>query len=354
LKKKAPNHVHDLDNNSTKRNFRAGTHSNFGEEVSSENLYNQLKESYSDKNLNKITSLLVELYKSREFGKIKEITSLVSEYVEIKNEKINKCFSQLMMLYHPDKGAFYRKEIEKAYSTGTIDNLTKYSHILMIDEIESIAKSVEIDEDLDYEPDYQWDGGEDGYNYYSEHDSKTGKSHSDDDSYPEDDLFSDYDDNMNTEDDLDENYSGESDNTFFAALKIKIYGRIKIDLPFHYLEEFDDIEMADCDIESLDGIEHCINVVYVDLAGNRIKDISELRNLSKIEEIYLSDNDIGYIDALSSLTRLKTIDISYNDISDIYPLFDLERLEFLNIIGNEIPEEQIKKMREKGCVVMQD
>ena len=318
-------------------------------------LYSQLKEAYSDKNLNRITSLLVQLYKSKEFGKIKEIFNLISEYTEIKEEKINKCFSQLMMLYHPDKGTFYRNEIDKIYSSGTINNLNKFSHILMINEIENIAKSVELDEDLDYSPEYQWDGGEDGYNYYSENDNKYSSKKSVGISDSENEYNSDYEiGDENLTDDLEESFTGEIDNTFYNALKIKIYGRTNIELPSNYLEDFDDIEMAECDIESLDGIEHCKDVVYVNLSENWITDISELRSLAKLQELYLSDNQIGYIDALSNLTKLKIIDLSNNKIDDISPLFELEKLEFLNIMGNKIPEAQIKKLREKGCIVMSD
>ena len=80
--------------------------------MSNKDLYIQLKEAYSDKNLNQITAGLLKLYKTRQFGSIRKISKIVSEFVSVDDEKINKCFSKLIMLYHPDKGEFYRNEIE--------------------------------------------------------------------------------------------------------------------------------------------------------------------------------------------------------------------------------------------------
>lgn len=140
-------------------------------------LYLQLKEAFSDKNLNKITALLINLYNSKQYDKIKEISVMVSEYINIYDEKINKCFSRLIMLYHPDKGEFYRKEIDAVYLTGKIENFKQFSHILLKKEIENIALTNEIDEDIDYSPEYRWDGTDDGYDYFSESDDiYTGKN----------------------------------------------------------------------------------------------------------------------------------------------------------------------------------
>ena len=68
--------------------------------------------------------------------------------------------------------------------------------------------------------------------------------------------------------------------------------------------------------------------------------------------MYLGNNQIGYIDALSNLFELRTIDLSNNQIDDVSPLFELENLEDVNIMGNQISENKIKKLKEKGIIVM--
>ena len=49
---------------------------------------------------------------------------------------------------------------------------------------------------------------------------------------------------------------GEYEKNFFNAVKIRIYGNLKQEFPSYYLEDFDDMEFADCAIEHLDGIIH--------------------------------------------------------------------------------------------------
>jgi hypothetical protein len=292
-------------------------------------LYKQLKEAYSDKNLNNITAGLIKLYKAKQFGSIRSISKIVSEFVTIDDEKINKCFSKLIMLYHPDKGEFYRNEIEKKLLAGDRDGLEQYTHILLIQDIENVTISVVEIEDIDYSPEYEYDSNEDGVNYFSDTDSR----------FSEKDSF--------------DTFYGTDENTFYNALKIKIYGNIEIEFPSYYLEDMEEVEMADCQIESLEGIEFCIHTITADLSGNRITDISELWNLNSLEELYLANNQIGYIDTLSNLLNLRVIDLSNNEIDDISPLFELENLEFINVAGNKIPKEQIIELNKEGRIVIQ-
>ena len=289
-------------------------------------LYNQLKEAYTDANLNYITSNLIELHKSKQYDKIREISNKLSSYVLIDEEKASKCFSRLVMLYHPDKGEFYRKTIEHLQNSRKFDELREYSHILLMLKIDFNAIQREIDEDIDYSPEYRWDDCS-GYDYYGE----TGDEAADIDYF-----F------------LDE----ENGCSFYNAVKIRMYGNTRIEFPSYYLEDFDDIEMAESNIESLDGIEYCKHVISLDLSGNSISDLSGLWELSRMEELYLSDNQIGFIDALSNLLNLRIVDLSGNEIDDISQLFNLEKLEYVNVWGNKVPKEQINKLKKKGVIVI--
>ena len=119
-------------------------------------LYNKLIEAYSDRNLNRITGKLIELYKNKNYRKIREITNKISKFISIDEENDAKCFSKLVVLYHPDKGESIRKAIEKHFTENDLENLTKYSHIHLLDDFEKIPIST-IDEDIDYNPEYRWD-----------------------------------------------------------------------------------------------------------------------------------------------------------------------------------------------------
>ena len=287
-------------------------------------LYNELKEAYSDKNLNAITGKLIELYKSKNYGRIREIANKIAKYITIDEEKDAKCFSKLIVLYHPDKGELHRKSIKKHFSENNLESLIKYSHILQLKEIEKTVVTT-IDESVDYHPQYAWENNEkEGYYFYDE-------------------------DEISTEHKSD---SEQYEKSFYNEIKFRQYGDLSIDFPPHYLEDIEEFELAQSGIELLDGVEYCKHVVTFDLSDNRITDISELSTLSRLEELYLRNNQIGYIDALSNLFELKIVDLSNNQIDDISPLFELENLEYINIIGNKIPVNQIKKLKEKDIIVM--
>ena len=285
-------------------------------------LYLKLREAYSEKNLNRITGELIILYKAKDFSQIRHLAGKVSKYVSIEDVKISKCFSKLIMLYHPDKGQAYRESIETLFSRGDKDKLEEFSHIFLIGKLEPSIYA-EIDEDIGYEPEYEWDPPGSGYRYFSD-----------------------------TEDaDIMETII-EFGGTFYEAIKMRIYGNLSQELPSHYLEDIEDVEMADSQIELLDGIEHCEHVVYLDLSGNLINNISSLWSLELLEELCLANNDIGYIDALCNLVRLREVDLSDNNLDDITPLLGLKNLEFVNLLGNKIPEEQVLVLRAKGILVL--
>ena len=289
-------------------------------------LYLKLKEAYSDKNLNRITANIIEFYKNKQYDRIRQISGAISDFVEIDDKNISKCFSKLIMIYHPDKETYYHQEIEKCFQSGNHENLNQFSHILLIQNMEEIPVSAAILEDIDYSPEYGFDEEPESHGYYSN---------------PESDSFESEDEGFYQE-----------DNTFFTTLKRKIYGRINIDLPAYYLEDLDEIDMAEYEIDSLEGIEFCTQTAILDLSKNQITDISELWNLKLLEEVYLSDNQIGYIDSLSNLIKLRVVDLSNNLIDDLSPLLNLENLEYVNVVGNKIPRSQVEELLAKDVIVV--
>lgn len=290
-------------------------------------LYKKLKKAYSDENLNEITGKLIELYKSKNFCQIRTIANRISNYIPINEESDTKCFSKLIMLYHPDKGDIYRKAIDKLHKDGETEELESFAHILLLEKGE-ISESIVCD-DFEFESDYEWDSSQEGFNYIFD---------------SEEQYREQFDDHV-----IEEN---EYEKNFYNAVKIRVYGNLNREFPPYYLHDFDDFEFAECGIEYLDGIEHCKHVITLDLSRNHITDISELWTLEGLQELYISNNHIGYIDALSNLLNLRMLDLSGNEINDITPLLILEHLEYVNLFGNKIPDKQIEHLRAKGVLVM--
>ncbi len=287
-------------------------------------LYNELLEAYAAANLNAITRKLILLYKSKNYGKIREIANKISKYVEINEEKDAKCFSKLIMLYHPDKGDSIRAELTRLYEQNNFESLQKYSHILILANIDKIAIEA-IDQSIEYNPEYVWEpSNEDGYIYSNEY--------SDDGTFEE----TEYD---------------EFERSFFNLIKIREYGRVDVEVPTYYFEDFEEFEMEGSGLELLDGVEYCIHVKILDISNNNLTDISNLWGLEYMEELYLANNQIGYIDILSNLTHLKIVDLAGNQIDDISPLLCLENLEYVNLAGNPVSVKQVKELEAKGVVV---
>jgi len=288
-------------------------------------LHQQLKEAYTEANLNKISRNLIRLYTEKQFDQLKKIAGMITDWVTIDITEDKKGFSKLIMLYHPDRIQYYHNELENYLSSKNHSRLKHLEHILVIQDIEEISMILDNYEDIDYSVEYEWDADTTGFSYFS--DSAPPK-HS-----------------------TRKTKVSKSNYSFYEAVKIRNYGNTTTEIPKWYFEDWDEIELTENQIDDLDGIEYCINAMTVDLSVNSITDISPLFGLTAIEELNLSDNKIGYIDALSNLLKLKIVDLSNNEIDDISPLFDLPELESCDISGNKVPADQIRELEELGVSV---
>jgi Leucine-rich repeat (LRR) protein len=89
-------------------------------------------------------------------------------------------------------------------------------------------------------------------------------------------------------------------------------------------------------IADLSGLEHCINLVVLDLHDNGIGDISALAGLSDLEWLDLSYNQISSISPLANLTNLKWLYLYNNQITNVSPLASLTKLVDLYLHSNQI------------------
>lgn len=298
---------------------------------SEKELYHRLLEAYSDQNLNQITANLIQIYKSRHYDLIREISGSISEFIPIDTEKINKCFSKLVMLYHPDKGPNYRNEIEKNFQIGDLRKQNQLSHIFLIEFINDLSDDAMVPDDIDYVPEYGWEENLDGFTYFTDQDVEV----MDDYHFP------------NSE-------KKQRKVSFINAFKRKVFGNADIEFFWNQLGNMEELEIADYEITDLEGVESCRNIKRLDLSGNHITELSRLWTLTKLEELFLAENKILNIDALKNLRNLKVIDLSNNLINDISPLFYLIQPEFINLSGNKISQNMLKKLRKEGCIILSD
>ena len=289
-------------------------------------LYDNLKGAYTAQNLGQISGRIIDMFRDYKYDALRAVQKVVNEYQPVEEEKINKVFSRLIMIYHPDRLSRSLIELDKAYKKGDFETLFTMSHILTVQNMEPElvnVSSIITDEDLAEE--FGWDEGADGYSYFT------------------------------AEEDPEEEFEEESDyagRSFLTVLKRRVYGNLNVDFPTYLMEDLEEIEMADYELEFLDGIESCRYARAVDLSNNNLTDISELGSLRQIERLYLSNNHVGIIDSLSNLTVLQVLDISYNDVDDLSPLFELSHLSYLNVMGNRVPSWQLEKLHLQGITVV--
>ena len=73
-------------------------------------------------------------------------------------------------------------------------------------------------------------------------------------------------------------------------------------------------------------ISRLTNLVYLDIRGNSITDISALKNCDRLEDLVLAGNKISKIDTLESLENLQRLKIEDNLITDLSPLKNLHKI----------------------------
>ena len=289
-------------------------------------LYSNLKMAYTSENLGAISGRIIVMFRDKRHDALRAIQKVVNDYIPCDEEKINKIFSKLIMLYHPDRLSQNLKQLEQAFKGDDFETLYSMSHILTVQNLEPehvVVSSILTDEDLAEE--FGWDEEADGYSYFMY------------DKDLEEDTFEDSDYGV---------------RTFLSVLRSRIYGNLNVEIPHYMLEDLEEIEMADSELEDLEGIGACRYARAVDLSNNSLTDITELGELRQVERLYLSNNQNEMLDALDNLTVLQVLDISYNDVDDLTPLFELSYLSYLNVMGNRIPAWQLEKMHLQGVTIV--
>jgi Leucine-rich repeat (LRR) protein len=293
------------------------------------NLYSDLKNTYNEENLNKITRRLINSYRDKEFDYIHNLIQNLGGFIGFGDCTINKAFSRLVMLYHPDKLKFYQNEIENYYKKGEEIKLNQLSHIFItLKNLNTISNRKPMDS-------IQTSARSEDYGY--------------------DVDINDFDHIVDSvEDEFEqENIAEDFTHDFLSALTLREFSNLDTEIQPHHLESLTgDLDFSRCGINDLTGIENCINISSLNFSNNVIVDITNLGYLTLLEEIYMSNNEIDSVDGLSNLHNLQIVDLSSNNIDDISPLYDLPKLHYLNIVGNQVTPDQMDLVSKKGRIII--
>ncbi len=97
-----------------------------------------------------------------------------------------------------------------------------------------------------------------------------------------------------------------------------------------------DLQAYDCGIVDLTGLEYAHNLIWLELDGNYVSDISALAGLTHLGFLSLLGNRVSDISSLVGLTNLSYLSLDDNGIADVSPLAALTNLQDLGLGDNQI------------------
>lgn len=129
---------------------------------------NQIKElqrAYNIQNLTQITAQLIEVYRNKNHALIFDI----AKACQISNElSVNRLFSKIIQLYHPDMAERLNKEMIELIKSGKVIELNKFTHIFQTQRLLDQGSSVNL-EKLDFQEEDIWDEStQDGFQFFED------------------------------------------------------------------------------------------------------------------------------------------------------------------------------------------
>ncbi len=112
---------------------------------------------------------------------------------------------------------------------------------------------------------------------------------------------------------------------FFRDPALESAVRAALRQPFLFLTQTDvnrlyRLDARNLNIESLEGLEYCQNLTWLNLEGNKITDLGPLENLTNLRTLILDNNDITDISPLAGLLNLDMLSLFNNEVGDIQAL----------------------------------
>ena len=93
-------------------------------------------------------------------------------------------------------------------------------------------------------------------------------------------------------------------------------------------------------IKSLAGLQHCTELMLIDLEDNEISDLTPIASLEKLQSVTLAGNQIRDLTPLKHLTKMQLLDLSDNQITDLSDLESMLNLRTLYVAKNQVKDLQ--------------
>lgn len=98
------------------------------------------------------------------------------------------------------------------------------------------------------------------------------------------------------------------------------------------------LDAPDAGIARLDGLQHAVNLLSLNLTRNEVSDLAPVENLVKLEGLWLYGNQVADLAPLAKLTALQGLSVENNLVADLAPLAGLGALRNVWLGTNEIAD----------------
>lgn len=101
------------------------------------------------------------------------------------------------------------------------------------------------------------------------------------------------------------------------------------------LPKLDRLTISGCSLSTASGLEKAVNLTYLDLSENTIRDLKPLEALTNLQEVHLQHNAVTDLTSLSN-HKLTKLDVSYNLLTELTPIFKCTTLTSLSAGNNTV------------------
>lgn len=86
------------------------------------------------------------------------------------------------------------------------------------------------------------------------------------------------------------------------------------------------------------GIDFFYPIMFVDLSGTEVADLSQLRSLTSLKMLWVGDTQVSDLSPLSSLTQLDQLVLDGTPVDDLSPLAALNELTLLELDDTNVTD----------------
>lgn len=102
------------------------------------------------------------------------------------------------------------------------------------------------------------------------------------------------------------------------------------------LPKLQELTMEDCGLSSISELSGAPSLVYLNIAGNTVRNLDVLAGMPSLTRLDLQHNAVISLEAVGSLTNLEELNVSYNALTGLSPLRACGLLTVLDASHNQI------------------